>query len=72
MHSIPGQPGGGEARCHDSLDVHNSEPVRSRSPVRADGTPSDPRHPWNTDGNYTPQGGLASADDSMAAFTMVR
>jgi 5-methylcytosine-specific restriction endonuclease McrA len=33
--------------CHDSLDGRNRAPVRSRSPVRADGTPSDPQHPWN-------------------------
>jgi hypothetical protein len=35
------------AECHDSLDANNRAPVRSRSPVRADGTPSDPRHHWN-------------------------
>jgi len=34
--------------CHNALDASNRAPVRSRSPVRADGTPSDPRHPWNT------------------------
>jgi hypothetical protein len=33
--------------CHNALDANNRAPVRSRSPVRADGTPSDPRHPWN-------------------------
>jgi len=36
------------AECHDSLDANNRTLVRSRSPVRADGTPSDPRHPWNS------------------------
>jgi hypothetical protein len=29
--------------CHDGLDRTNNP----RSPVRADGTPSDPKHPWN-------------------------
>jgi hypothetical protein len=29
--------------------------VRSRSPVRADGTPSDPRHHWNA--KQSPWGG---------------
>src|SRR5215472_13127097 len=29
--------------CHDGLDGRNRAPVRSRSPVRADGTPSDSR-----------------------------
>ena len=31
------------AECHNGLDADN----RPRSPVRADGTSSDPRHPWN-------------------------
>ena len=31
------------ADCHNRLDRTNSP----RAPVRADGTPSDPRHPWN-------------------------
>lgn len=31
------------ADCHDALDGKNAP----RAPVRADGTPSDPRHPWN-------------------------
>jgi hypothetical protein len=36
------------AECHNSLDhATNRVLVRSRSPVRADGTPSDPRHLWN-------------------------
>jgi 5-methylcytosine-specific restriction endonuclease McrA len=35
------------AECHNALDANNRAPVRSRSPVRADGTPSDPNHPWN-------------------------
>jgi hypothetical protein len=35
------------AECHNALDAPNRAPVRSRSPVRANGTPSDPRHPWN-------------------------
>jgi hypothetical protein len=29
--------------CHDGLDRTNN----LRAPVRADGTPSDPKHPWN-------------------------
>jgi hypothetical protein len=29
--------------CHNRLDRTNSP----RAPVRADGTPSDPNHPWN-------------------------
>jgi hypothetical protein len=33
--------------CHNSLDGSNRAPAHPRSPVRADGTPSDPRHPWN-------------------------
>jgi hypothetical protein len=32
--------------CHDQLDAKNAP----RSPVRADGTPSDPRHRWNRGG----------------------
>jgi len=32
------------AECNDSLDPSNRAP---RSFNRADGTPSDPRHPWN-------------------------
>jgi 5-methylcytosine-specific restriction protein A len=35
------------AECHNALDANNRAPVRSRSPVRTDGAPSDPRHPWN-------------------------
>jgi 5-methylcytosine-specific restriction endonuclease McrA len=35
------------AECHNSLDATNRSPVRSRFAVRVDGTPSDPRHPWN-------------------------
>jgi hypothetical protein len=35
------------AECHNALDGQNRAPVRSRSPVRPDGTPTDPRHPWN-------------------------
>jgi len=31
------------AECHNALDDANNP----RSPVRADGTPTDPRHPWN-------------------------
>jgi hypothetical protein len=30
--------------CHDSLDHHGNRP---RYPTNADGSPSDPRHPWN-------------------------
>jgi 5-methylcytosine-specific restriction endonuclease McrA len=37
--------------CHNALDADNRAPVRSRSPVRADGTPSDPRHWWNANDN---------------------
>jgi hypothetical protein len=33
--------------CHNALDANNHSPVCSRSPVRADGWPTDPRHPWN-------------------------
>jgi len=33
--------------CHNSLDAKNRAPIRSRSTVRADGWPADPRHPWN-------------------------
>jgi 5-methylcytosine-specific restriction endonuclease McrA len=33
--------------CHNALDANNRAPVRLRSPVRVDGSPSDPRHPWN-------------------------
>jgi hypothetical protein len=32
------------ADCHNGLDDANNAP---RYPVREDGTPSDPRHPWN-------------------------
>jgi 5-methylcytosine-specific restriction endonuclease McrA len=32
------------ADCHNALGRTNRP---RRSPVRADGTPSDPRHPWN-------------------------
>jgi hypothetical protein len=32
-------------QCHDSLDRTNNP----RAAVREDGTPSDPRHPWNAD-----------------------
>jgi hypothetical protein len=32
------------ADCHNRLDANNAP----RSPVREDGTPSDPNHPWNT------------------------
>jgi 5-methylcytosine-specific restriction endonuclease McrA len=31
------------ADCHNRLDRTNSP----RAPVREDGTPSDPNHPWN-------------------------
>jgi len=31
------------ADCHNRLDGTNSP----RAPVREDGTPSDPNHPWN-------------------------
>jgi 5-methylcytosine-specific restriction endonuclease McrA len=31
------------ADCHNGLDRTNSP----RAPVREDGTPSDPNHPWN-------------------------
>jgi 5-methylcytosine-specific restriction protein A len=31
------------ADCHNRLDANNAP----RAPVREDGTPSDPRHPWN-------------------------
>ena len=31
------------ADCHNRLDRTNSP----RAPVREDGTPSDPKHPWN-------------------------
>jgi hypothetical protein len=31
--------------CHDSLDRTN----KPRAPVRGDGTPSDPYHPWNAE-----------------------
>ena len=31
------------AECHNRLDRTNSP----RAPVREDGTPSDPHHPWN-------------------------
>ena len=31
------------ADCHNRLDANNA----SRAPVREDGTPSDPKHPWN-------------------------
>jgi 5-methylcytosine-specific restriction endonuclease McrA len=31
------------AECHNRLDANNAP----RPPVREDGTPSDPRHPWN-------------------------
>jgi cytochrome c553 len=34
------------ADCHNRLDSANNAP---RYPVREDGTPSDPSHPWNTD-----------------------
>jgi hypothetical protein len=34
------------ADCHNALDGRNA----ARAPVNADGTPSDPRHPWNTGG----------------------
>jgi 5-methylcytosine-specific restriction endonuclease McrA len=30
--------------CHNGLDANNAP----RAPVREDGTPSDPNHPWNT------------------------
>jgi len=33
--------------CHNAFDANNRAPVRLRSPVRVDGSPSDPRHPWN-------------------------
>ena len=33
--------------CHDGLDAKNRSPIRPRSTVRADGTPSDPNHPWS-------------------------
>jgi 5-methylcytosine-specific restriction endonuclease McrA len=33
------------ADCHNRLDSANNAP---RYPVREDGTPSDPSHPWNT------------------------
>jgi hypothetical protein len=29
--------------CHDSLDRTNNP----RNPVREDGSPTDPNHPWN-------------------------
>jgi hypothetical protein len=29
--------------CHNKLDANNAP----RSPVNADGAPSDPNHPWN-------------------------
>jgi 5-methylcytosine-specific restriction endonuclease McrA len=31
--------------CHDGLDRTNNP----RAPVREDGSPSDPRHPWNAE-----------------------
>ena len=31
------------ADCHNRLDANNA----ARAPVREDGTPSDPNHPWN-------------------------
>ena len=31
------------AECHNRLDANNAP----RAPVREDGTPSDPNHPWN-------------------------
>jgi hypothetical protein len=38
----------GKLRSLCALDhATNRVLVRSRSPVRADGTPSDPRHLWN-------------------------
>jgi 5-methylcytosine-specific restriction endonuclease McrA len=33
--------------CHNGLGPDNRSPVRLRSPVRADGTPTDLKHPWN-------------------------
>ena len=39
--------------CHNALDANNHAPVRRRSPVRADGTPSDPRHWWNANDKRT-------------------
>jgi hypothetical protein len=30
-------------QCHNRLDANNAR----RAPVREDGTPSDPNHPWN-------------------------
>jgi len=34
------------AECHDRLDANNAP----RFPVREDGTPSNPKHPWNATG----------------------
>jgi len=31
------------AECHNRLNANNAP----RAPVREDGTPSDPKHPWN-------------------------
>jgi hypothetical protein len=33
------------AECHNRLDANNAP----RAPVREDGTPSDPNHPWNAE-----------------------
>jgi len=40
------------AECYNALDATNRSPVRSRSPVRADGWPSDPAHWWNAPRGY--------------------
>ena len=34
------------ADCHNRLDAGNAP----RAPVRADDTPTDPKHPWNVGG----------------------